>query len=60
MSRITNYLKETRGELRHVSWPTQRQTAIFTVLIILMSLGIAMLLGFFDFSFTFLLERFVI
>ena len=60
MSKFVNYLKDTRGELKHVSWPTQRQTIIFTVLVIIISLITAFMLGFFDFIFTSLLERFFI
>jgi preprotein translocase SecE subunit len=58
--KFTTYIKETKGELKHVSWPTQRQTTIFTVVIIALSLLIAGLLGFFDFVFTFLLGTFVL
>ncbi|MEK7178627.1 MAG: preprotein translocase subunit SecE [Patescibacteria group bacterium] len=53
------YLKNTRGELRHVSWPTRRQTAYFTVIVIAFSLLTAFFLGFFDFLFTELLNLFV-
>ena len=58
--KIVDYIKETRVELKHVSWPTRRQTVIFTIIVILISLGVAFFLGFFDFIFTKLLERFVI
>ena len=46
------YLKDTRGELRHVAWPTQTQTIIYTALVIAISLIIAAYLGFFDYVFT--------
>lgn len=60
MSRLTQYLKDTRAEMKHVSWPTQRQAFIFTVLVIVISLLVSAFLGFFDFVFTGLLERFVL
>jgi preprotein translocase subunit SecE len=60
MSRLTQYLRDTRGELKHVSWPTQRQAVIFTILVIVISILIALFLGFFDFVFTTLLDRFFI
>ena len=60
MKSFTNYLKEVRGELKHVSWPTQKQTIIFTILVIIVSIITAMLLGLFDFVFTSLLDRFVL
>ncbi|MCH7529904.1 preprotein translocase subunit SecE [Patescibacteria group bacterium] len=60
MSRLINYIKETKGELKHVSWPTRKQSIIFTVLVICISIFTALFLGFFDFVFTFLLETFII
>jgi preprotein translocase SecE subunit len=59
MAGIGQYLKETRGELRHVAWPTQAQTVVYTVLVALISIGIALYLGFFDFLFTTGLTRVV-
>jgi len=53
------YLKDVRGELRHVSWPTQTQTIIYTVLVVILSLLTAAYLGFFDYVFTTGLSRIV-
>ncbi|MBI4088309.1 preprotein translocase subunit SecE [Candidatus Kaiserbacteria bacterium] len=52
MSGFGQYLKDTRGELRHVAWPTQTQTIVYTVLVALISVGVALYLGLFDFIFT--------
>lgn len=49
---IGQYLKDTRAELRHVAWPTRTQTIIYTVLVALVSIGVALYLGLFDFLFT--------
>lgn len=57
--KIIDYLKDTRGELKHVSWPTQRQAISLTILVILISLFVAFFLGFFDFIFTTLLDIFI-
>jgi len=51
-NRLIQYFKDTRGELKHVSWPTQKQTAIFTALVILISVIVAAFLGVFDYIFT--------
>ena len=59
-NRFTQYLRDTRGELKHVSWPTRRQALIFTVLVIVISLLTAFFLGFFDFLFTTALDTFVL
>jgi preprotein translocase SecE subunit len=59
MNPIAKYLQETRAELRHVAWPTQTQTIVYTILVTLISLGISMYLGLFDFIFTTTLTRVV-
>ena len=57
---LINYLKETRTELRHVSWPTRKQAVQFTALVIAVSLVFAAMLGFFDFIYDIILETFVL
>ncbi|MBI2618313.1 preprotein translocase subunit SecE [Candidatus Kaiserbacteria bacterium] len=59
MKRLFQYFKDTRGEFKHVSWPTTKQSTIFTILVIAISLIVAALLGFFDFIFTNLLNIFI-
>lgn len=51
------YLRDTRGELRHVAWPTRVQTFVFTALVVFLSVAIALYLGIFDYLFTIGLER---
>jgi len=58
--RIINYIKETRGELKHVSWPTRKQSINFTLIVIAISIATSLFLGFFDFIFTKLLDIFVV
>lgn len=50
MSFIT-YLREVRGELAHISWPTTRQAVLYTALIILISAFMAAYTGALDFLF---------
>jgi preprotein translocase SecE subunit len=59
MASIGDYLRETQGELRHVAWPTRLQTIVYTILVALISVGVAAYLGFFDYLFTSGLSRFV-
>ena len=54
--RLGEYIKETRAELKHVSWPTRRQATVFTVVVIVISLVTAAYLGAFDYVFTALLK----
>ena len=58
--RLINYLKDTKGELKHVSWPTRSQSIYFAVMVVVISVVTALFLGFFDTLFTYLLETFVV
>jgi len=53
---LINYIKETKGELVHVSWPTRKQAIAFTIVVIIMSLLVSFFLGIFDFIFSKILE----
>ncbi|MFZ3020438.1 MAG: preprotein translocase subunit SecE [Minisyncoccia bacterium] len=46
---IGDYIKETKGELSHVSWPTRKQAIAFTALVIGVSVALAIYLGAADF-----------
>ena len=59
MSLIT-YLKDTQGELKHVSWPTRNQAIAFTIVVVLISVFVSFFLCFFDYIFGLILEKFVI
>ena len=52
------YLKETRAEMNHVSWPTRAQAVQFTVAVIAVSLTVSFVLFAFDELFVYLLRRF--
>jgi len=60
MSSFIQYIKDTRGEFKHVSWPTTNQTTNLTILVIGISLVVAFLLFVFDSLFIYLLSTFVI
>ena len=51
MSKIGTYLTETRAEMRKVNWPTRKQAAAFTALVVAISLITAFYLGAFDYLF---------
>jgi preprotein translocase subunit SecE len=57
--KIIEYVKETKGELKHVSWPTRKQAIVFTSIVIILSLLVSAFLGLFDFLFAELLATFV-
>ncbi len=57
MSRVVEYLKETKTELKHVIWPGRRQTFYYTVIVIILSVVVAYYLGVFDYLFSKLLGQ---
>ena len=54
--KFIEYIKETKGELKHVSWPTRRQALGYTVAVVLISFAVAIYLGVFDSLFSSLLD----
>lgn len=48
-NRFTRYLKESREELKKVVWPSRRETIKHTAVVIGVSLGVAVFLGFLDY-----------
>lgn len=54
------YLRDTKGELTHVSWPTRKQAVAFTILVIILSVLTAIYLGAFDTLFTTLIKNFIV
>lgn len=58
-NKLVNYIKGTKTELKSVNWPTKKQTINSTLLVIGVSLFVALVLGFFDGVFSFLLKTFV-
>jgi len=57
MSKLTEYFKETKTELKHVIWPGRRQTVFYTLIVIILSVLVAYYLGLFDFLFSKGLEK---
>lgn len=56
---IATYLSETREELKHVNWPSKKQSITFTVVVVAVSLVVAFFLGFFDYLFSKILGFFI-
>jgi preprotein translocase subunit SecE len=60
MNKITEYIKEVRAEMKHVTWPTRRQTILSTVAVLVVSIFVAYYLGLFDKIFSVGLEQLLI
>jgi len=59
MSKLGEYLKETKAELKHVNWPSKNQSVLFTVIVVVFSVAVAFFLGAFDFIFTMGVKLFI-
>ncbi len=52
MSKIIEYFKETKIELKHVIWPSRSQTFYYTLIVIVLSVLTGYYLGIFDYLFS--------
>ena len=52
MDQFTKYIKATMSELKQVSWPSQRQASLYTILVIVMVTVVALYVGLFDYLFS--------
>ncbi|XOB41007.1 MAG: preprotein translocase subunit SecE [Candidatus Nealsonbacteria bacterium] len=59
-SKVDNFFKEVRVEIKKVNWPTTKQTIRYTLIVIGISVATAIFLGGIDFLFTNFLNKFVI
>jgi preprotein translocase subunit SecE len=48
---VVRYLKETRAELRKVTWPTRQEARTLTTIIVIVTVAMAIFLGTLDYIF---------
>ena len=48
-TKIIRYFKEAKIETKKVVWPSRKETFQYTLLVIIISLGVAAFLGFLDY-----------
>lgn len=53
--KITDYIKDTRAEMTHVTWPTRKQAIAYSIAVIAVSVILSAFLGVFDYIFSKLL-----
>ncbi len=58
-NRIVQYFKETRAELRKVTWPTRQEALNLTGIVLAVTIFMAALLGLLDFLFAKLFALFI-
>jgi preprotein translocase subunit SecE len=59
-TKIPNYLKEVRMEMKKVNMPTRQETIKYTLIVIGLSAAVALFLGGLDFLFSYLISRFIL
>ncbi|MDP2855889.1 MAG: preprotein translocase subunit SecE [bacterium] len=60
LAKLKLFFKEVRLEFKRVNWLTKNETIQYTLIVIGMSLAVAIFLGFFDFVFSSLLNKFIV
>ena len=60
IERVKKFFSESRQELRHVNWPTRDEAIRLTSIVIGISIGLALFLGFFDYLFTNAIKLFIL
>jgi preprotein translocase subunit SecE len=58
-SKLISFIQESKQELRRVEWPTRAETTKFTIIVVLISIGVSIYLGALDFIFTKILGLFI-
>ena len=60
MNSLITYLKNVRGELKHVVWPAPKTAVQHTILIIVISAFVAVFIGVLDYLLTSMVGSFII
>lgn len=60
MAKPIQFLKETRAELKQVTWPSRSRAILYTAIVILFSAGVGYMLGGFDILLQSALKTFII
>jgi len=60
MGKMSDYLRDSKAELKKVVWPTRKQATNHTLMVIGISLGVAVFLGAIDYLISKLLALFLV
>ena len=52
IKKLRDYLRGAVSELRKVTWPTQKQTTSYSIVVIALTLGVAAYFGILDFVYS--------
>jgi len=56
---ILTYFKDTKAEMKHVTWPTPRQAFIYTLIVIATAIIVSLVLGLFDYLFSLGIQKII-
>lgn len=56
---LITYVRESVHELKKVSWPTKKQAIAYTIVVVAMSVGMAVLFAILDKVFSFGLDKLI-
>ncbi|OHA71013.1 MAG: preprotein translocase subunit SecE [Candidatus Wildermuthbacteria bacterium RIFCSPLOWO2_12_FULL_40_9] len=60
ISKVINFLKEVKTEVKKVNWPTRQETLRYTLIVVAVSFLVAFFLGGLDLLFQFIIEKAII
>ena len=58
-TKLKNFLRESKAELKKVAWPTRKQVWYSTLVVVLLTAIVGVYLGAVDFLLTTILRRFI-
>jgi preprotein translocase subunit SecE len=59
IKKAQDYVKGSLEELKKVVWPTKKQTINYSIIVVVMTLGVAIFFAILDNLFNFILERLI-
>ena len=59
-TKIGNFFKEVRDEIKQINWPTRQETIKYSLIVIGISIAIALFLGGLDVIFHQIVEKFIL
>ncbi len=55
MGKVAAYFREALFELKKVTWPTRKQTTLFSIIVIVLTIVVAIFFGILDYIFNWML-----
>ncbi|NCN07224.1 preprotein translocase subunit SecE [Candidatus Falkowbacteria bacterium] len=59
MNKLVQYIRDSKNEVKKVTWPTKKEVKQHTILVIVISLAVAFFLGLADFILTKVIEQII-